>query len=101
MGLIHPSATQNEVAEINEILMTHFSTVMNGEVLFELSNFLDSFNKIFFYLSEKKWKMDSQFAFLGLCLISLYLNLDQYPIGLNVKDSFLAVVQKPREKNFT
>jgi len=87
LGLILPSFSRVQTNDLLELLKCHFGEGRTGKVLFSLEKFEESFNDLFLFLKENKVRLSSDFLFLGVYLLTLYINLDKVDIKLSPSDA--------------
>lgn len=63
--------------ELAKMFYSHFGGENLSETHFNMESFHDSFLKIFKFFMENKIKLSSDFIFLGIYLITLYMHLDK------------------------
>jgi predicted unusual protein kinase regulating ubiquinone biosynthesis (AarF/ABC1/UbiB family) len=90
VGLI-TSNDPRKVEEIEQLLFSHFGRADQGPILFDLESFRESFHNLFLYLKEQNIRLSSDFLFLGIYLITLYLSLSKLGQPVDVKKSFTDV----------
>ena len=88
MGLIQNSWTEEEKRQLEIIFKNHSQQGNKTKQVFKLSDLMDSFSKIFFFIKEHDGKVPSEFSLLGVYLTSLYLTLNSIEQPLNVKSCF-------------
>lgn len=94
IGLISESDTQEERAEMMRIFNDHFGDGDQEAVKFEMKHFVDSFHQIFDRIFHQHKKLSEDFVYLGIYLVTLYLNLEKNGEALNVRAAFNRAYQK-------
>lgn len=95
VGLVARSETDDEVIRI---LFSHFGVANKNCVRFEMAHFRNSFHELFTYLKARKIKLSTDFLFLGIYLVTLYLNLSKWDKEYDVKACFERSVQRNIER---
>ncbi len=75
--------------EAFDLFQSHFATARSAPMRFELPVFRHSFSEIFMFFINNKKRLQIDFAYLGVCLTSLYLHLGHLNYELDVKQAFL------------
>ena len=83
--LIHPQMSEIKKIELRSLFKSHFGNAMNGEVTLSLNDFNHSFNNILQFLDQENLKIEIDFLYFGIYLITLYLSLDPVASPLPVK----------------
>jgi hypothetical protein len=91
LGLFSPSWDNSLKSKLTDLFLAHFQSGAQVPKLFKLTDMIDSFGQIFFFIKEHGGKVPSEFALLGLYLTSLYLTLEETKQAFNVRDTFMAV----------
>ncbi len=73
-----------------DVLKKHFGVGDQTQVEFKLKNFQTTFTEVFDTCSREKLKLDTDFFVLGLALLTLYENLENLNVKLDVRKSFNA-----------
>jgi len=81
-------------------LFSHFGKAGEGPVLFELNKFKKSFHELFLHLKRNDLRLTSDFLFLGIYLVTLYLSMSKLGEPLDVKNGFIKVWER-NEKHQT
>ena len=89
VGLIN-SRDPQETQETLDLLFAHFGEADQGPIYFELEAFKESFHSLFLHLKQKKMRISSDFLFLGIYLVTLYIALAKLGIPIDVKKHFIA-----------
>jgi len=63
--------------EVVEVFKTHFSNGRDEKVVFTMEGFQKSFTEIFKTLVDNKIRLDKNFLYLGIMLVTLYMSLNQ------------------------
>jgi hypothetical protein len=95
LGLLNPSWGTSEKKELADLFKDQFGSAQTEEVKFELEKFTNSIIRMTEFLIEKKVKINPDFLYLGIYLVTLYSHLDQCKEALPVKRVYLSV----RESN--
>jgi hypothetical protein len=93
VGLIQ-SDDPSEVNAISGLLFAHFKKADAGPVLFEMSAFQNSFHELFLHLKRNNLRLTSDFIFLGIYLVTLYLSLSHVSKAFDVSRIFRKVWQR-------
>ena len=88
--LISPGDSEEVKNRIRELFTSHFGDALKGPVHFEMDVFQESFHQIFSYLYEQNKSLPTEFTFLGLYLVTLYMNLSEIDEALDIKKAYLA-----------
>jgi hypothetical protein len=88
LGLIRENFSTFERNEIREIFLEHFGPGDQNEVFFYTENFLNSFEKIFRFMVDKKLLISGQFLHLGIYLATLYSTLEELATPINVRAAY-------------
>ncbi len=88
--LINDSWPLSQKAEVINVFKNHFSNGVNSEVEFSLEQFKSSFTHIFKTLVKNKIKLDKNFFYLGIMLVTLYRTLNIIGGSYNVSKIFKA-----------
>lgn len=78
-----------------DVLWQHFGTGDQSEVTFRLSEFRESFHKVFLVCKEHKLKLHPQFLNLGVILVCLYEHLESRNRTFNVRQIFKTIESYP------
>lgn len=97
VGLIKKDATEAEVTEVSELLFAHFGDGRSQKILFKLDEFQKSFHSLFLWLKKRGVRLESDFLFLGIYLVTMYMNLSRLETPLEVSSVFRDVWQRNRE----
>lgn len=89
LGLVKESMDQNTKDVIKTLFLTHFGDASNKPIKFNLSDFKESFEKLFKFMLDEKIPLNPEFAYLGIYLTTLYETLDKFPIKLDVKQAYI------------
>ena len=74
---------------MKSLFKNHFGEGDQTAVQFEASKFTDSFQAVFKHVFQQKKRLPVEFAFLGIYLVTLYLNLGEIEDGLDVRSAFM------------
>ena len=85
MGLLSAASTPDQKAEIKNLILNHIGSDSPNAVEFKLEKFTESFEALFSYLKKHNMKISVNFIYLGIYLVSLYLNLSQIQRPIDVK----------------
>ena len=85
------------VEEIKKLLFSHFGEASDKEVIFELDHFKASFHSLFLYLKKNKIQLSSDFLFLGIYLVTLYLTLSKIGQPVDVNSCFRRSLERNRK----
>ena len=91
VGLISASDSDEVINEMKTLFKNHFGEGDQTSVHFEISKFTDSFQAVFKHVFHQRKRLPVEFAFLGIYLVTLYLNLGEIEEGLDVRASFMKV----------
>ena len=91
LGLISLDDDDCYKSEIILIFKTHFSGAADSKVKFDLDEFRKSFHEIFSFIFRHNKKLPNEFIFLGVYLVTCYMNLARVDEVLDVKKCFLRV----------
>lgn len=86
--LIKAEWTQSQKDEVIDVFKTHFGSAREGNVVFSLDHFKKSFGNIFTTLLKNKIRLDKNFLYLGIMLVTLYISLDAIGGAYNVSNIF-------------
>ncbi|NTV46945.1 MAG: hypothetical protein HGB11_10610 [Chlorobiales bacterium] len=87
LGLFTEDHAANQ--RVVDLLLSHFGTGEQRDVLFEIEPFAKSFEQFFDYLKEKNISLDANFIYFGIYLITLYLCLDKLKVPLDARTAFM------------
>ena len=88
IGLLATGNSEDDRSQLISLLFAHFSNADHRPMLFKMDDFYQSFHQLFVFLKEKRQRIDSDFAFLGIYLVTLYLNLENLGVPLDVAASW-------------
>lgn len=74
--------------EVVEVFKMHFSNGRGEKVAFTMAGFQKSFTEIFKTLVKNKIKLDKNFLYLGIMLVTLYVSLDEIGGAYDVSKIF-------------
>lgn len=94
LGMMKDSMTDIQRLEVKELFYKHFGEGKSEDVMFSLQKLQDSFNTIFSYFLKEDIPLNPEFAILGVCLVTLYLTLQDIPHALSVSSVFSEVANK-------
>jgi len=92
--LIDPHDNNEIKNEMKNLFKSHFGEALNSPIKFKMSDFQESFHQIFSFLYKQNKNLPSEFTFLGIYLVTLYLNLSSIEESLDVKASYLKAISK-------
>lgn len=69
----------------------HFGPGDQTCVKFEMNKFQESFYELFKFFMDNEVELSKDFIFLGIYLVTLYLNLEELNVEFDVRDAFLSV----------
>jgi predicted unusual protein kinase regulating ubiquinone biosynthesis (AarF/ABC1/UbiB family) len=98
VGLIK-SSDPKEIEEISRLLFSHFGDASAESVSFNLDHFKASFHNLFLHLKANQIRLPSDFLFLGIYLVTLYLALSKLGEELDVKTVFTHVWERNAQTN--
>ena len=75
--LIKSEWPEEKKQEVVEVFKTHFSNGRGEKVAFTMEGFQKSFTEIFKTLVKNKIKLDKNFLYLGIMLVTLYVSLSE------------------------
>lgn len=87
--LISPGDPGEVKAKIKELFSSHFGDALFGPIKFEMEEFQESFHQIFSYLYEQNKSLPTEFTFLGIYLVTLYMNLSSIDEVFDIKGAYL------------
>jgi len=76
-GLIKESWSADQKREVIEVFYKHFGAAKDKPTRFNLEHFKLSFGNIFTTLLKNKIRLDKNFLYLGVMLVTLYVALDE------------------------
>ena len=88
MGLIVDSWTEEEKQEFEDIFKSHFQQEYKTKQFFKLSDLLNSFSNIFFFIRKRGGTVPSEFSLLGVYLTSLYMTLNNIEEPIDVQNCY-------------
>lgn len=88
LGLVK-NGDPEKIEETKKLLFSHFGDADQGLVSLELTHFKKSFHALFRYLKRESITLTSDFLFLGIYLVTLYLCLAESNQKVDVKKAFL------------
>lgn len=102
LGLFTEDHASNK--KVVDLLLSHFGTGEQRDVLFEIEPFAESFEQFFDYLKEKDMQLDANFIYFGIYLVTLYLCLDKLKVPLDARLAFTSararlVKKRPNDQN--
>jgi predicted unusual protein kinase regulating ubiquinone biosynthesis (AarF/ABC1/UbiB family) len=83
LGLITADFTAEQTKSLLDLLQSHFGDGRTRDVLFTLEDFTHSFDKLFSFLKQNKVQIGSDFLFLGVYLVTLYISLSKVGVPLS------------------
>jgi predicted unusual protein kinase regulating ubiquinone biosynthesis (AarF/ABC1/UbiB family) len=72
-----------------KLLFSHFGEADQGPIEFNLEHFKQSFQELFLHLKKENIRLSSDFLFLGIYLVTLYLALSKIGQKVDVKKCFI------------
>lgn len=87
LGILTEDHAANQ--KVVDLLLSHFGSDGERNVLFEIDPFAKSFDQFFSYLKEKNISLDANFMYFGLYLVTLYICLDKLKVPLDARTAFL------------
>jgi|GEM_PF-4600314 len=93
LKLFAPDWSDEQKVCLINLFLKHFKSGAEHPIHFKVSDMLDSFGNIFFFIKDNGGKVPSEFALLGIYLASLYLTLENTGHTYNVSDAFNFVIQ--------
>ncbi len=87
--LISPGDPDEVKAKIKKLFSSHFGDALSGPIKFDMDEFQESFHHIFSYLYEQNKSLPTEFTFLGIYLVTLYMNLSSFDEVFDVKGAYL------------
>lgn len=97
LGLFTEDHASNQ--RVVDLLLSHFGTGEQRDVLFEIEPFAKSFEQFFDYLKEKDMRLDANFIYFGIYLITLYLCLDKLKVPLDARAAFTNTRERLAKQN--
>jgi len=94
IGLISSQDSEGDRNEMMKIFNEHFGDGNQESVSFEMEHFVSSFHQIFDRIFHQNKKLSEDFVYLGIYLVTLYLNLEKNGEALNVRAAFNRAYQK-------
>jgi len=82
---------QEKLNELKILFSNHFG-LNQSQLRFKLENFNDSFTELFQFFLRNYVKIKTDFIFLGVYLITLYLNLEKIDGTYNVKSIYKEII---------
>ncbi len=86
--LIDESDSEEIKNEMKKLFSAHFGEALNTPIKFSMKDFQDSFHQVFSFLFKQGKQLPSEFTFLGIFLVTLYLNLSSVDEKLDVKAAY-------------
>lgn len=94
LGIINTNMNSDQRNDIKNLFNNHFGSGKEAPVKFSLKELQSSFNTIFSFFLKNDIPLNPEFAVLGLCLVTLYLNLEEIDYPLDVRGAFNIVASK-------
>lgn len=94
LGMIKKTMSINQKEEIKNLFYMHFGEGKSEPVQFKIAKLQESFEEIFSFFIKEDIPLNPEFAVLGVCLVTLYLTLQDIPHKLNVRNAFQQVIHK-------
>jgi len=92
LGIMNPNWSTEEKTELADLFKAQFGSAQFKPMKFDLEHFQKSIVAMTEFLIKKKVKINADFLYLGIYLVTLYSHLDQCQHELPVKDIYLQVV---------
>lgn len=89
--LIGEDFSEEQINDVRDVFIKHFSSGITEKVSFDLEKFKESFSAIFQVLLKHKIKIDKNFLYLGISLVTLYMTLSQIGGSYDVAKIFKQV----------
>lgn len=80
--------TQAKKTKLKELFHQHFGGDDQRQVKFEISKFTESFYEIFHFFIEEEVRLQKDFIFFGIYLVTLYMHLEQFDEHYDVRSIF-------------
>jgi hypothetical protein len=77
--------------ELKELFYAHFTPGDQSLVKFEVSKFSESFYELFHFFVTNEVELETDFIFLGIYLVTLYMHLEELDESFDVRAAFLEV----------
>ncbi len=77
--------------ELKGLFYAHFGPGDQDIVKFKISNFSESFYELFHFFIKNEVKLEKDFIFIGIYLVTLYIHLEELDQQFDVKKAFLEV----------
>lgn len=93
LKLIAPDGTAQEFNELKDLLQKHFGVQNPGQPAaqqFSLSKFRESFHALFSHMLRYRRILPSDFAWLGVALLTLYSALEDFGCAYDVAPIYLS-----------
>jgi hypothetical protein len=87
--LIDETDSEEIKKEMKKLFSAHFGDALYSEIKFSMKDFQESFHQVFSFLFKQGKQLPSEFTFLGIYLVTLYLNLSSLGECLDVKGAYL------------
>ncbi len=84
MGFLRDDLTEEEANALRQLLQTHFGADQRAQA-FEIDNFRQSFDALFDFFIDHRYRLPSDFVVVGFYLITLYLVLESLGQRHNVR----------------
>ncbi len=88
LRLLRLFQTQEQQEKISTLFKDYFQKGADGEMKFDVAEFIFSFDKIFAYLIDEKVKIHPEFIYLGMMLGTLYWSLQHLGPNYNAAEAF-------------
>jgi hypothetical protein len=89
--LVNSEWSQQKQQEVIAVFTTHFSNGRGERIAFTMEGFQKSFTEIFKTLVKNKIKLDKNFLYLGIMLVTLYASLSEIGGEFDVSEIFKQV----------
>ena len=93
VGLIDSSDSNEIKSKMVNLFKNHFGEALTHPVSFDMNHFKSSFHEVFSFVFEQKKELPTEFTFLGLYLVTLYLNLSELNESYDVRGCCLSVIK--------
>lgn len=94
IGLIDENWSKEDKAELSRLFKSQFGPSLTASMKFSLEEFKESLFQIGHFLLVKKVSITRDFLYLGIYLVTLYANLEESEVSLNVKEIYLKTKEK-------
>ena len=84
--------SEEKTSELELLFKKHFGAGGSEPIHFKLEEFQESFYHMFKFFVDNKVELKSDFMFLGIYLVTLYMTLENAKEKIDVKECFLKVM---------